>query len=82
MTPRKPNSAKRKIVKVRLGYNRRRVFANIPELVRMICVNILWYWLKVSCKGFTWSKLYSNSCALDFYRVEDIERKQRRSKFV
>jgi len=43
MTPRKPNSAKRKIVKVRLGYNRRRVFANIPELARMICVNILWY---------------------------------------
>jgi len=31
MTPRKPNSAKRKIVKVRLDYNRRRVFANIPE---------------------------------------------------
>jgi small subunit ribosomal protein S12 len=30
MTPRKPNSAKRKIAKVRIVYNLRRVFASVP----------------------------------------------------
>lgn len=32
MTPRKPNSAKRKIAKVRLLYNNKKVFANIPGI--------------------------------------------------
>ena len=32
MTPRKPNSAKRKIAKIRLLYNGRRIFASIPGI--------------------------------------------------
>ncbi len=32
MTPRKPNSAKRKIAKIRLLYNNKKVFANIPGI--------------------------------------------------
>jgi small subunit ribosomal protein S12 len=32
MTPRKPNSAKRKIAKVRVLFNQLRVFANIPGM--------------------------------------------------
>jgi small subunit ribosomal protein S12 len=32
MTPRKPNSAKRKIAKVRLLFNNKKVFANIPGI--------------------------------------------------
>lgn len=32
MTPRKPNSAKRKIAKIRLLYNGKKIFANIPGI--------------------------------------------------
>lgn len=32
MTPRKPNSAKRKIAKIRLFFNNKKVFANIPGI--------------------------------------------------
>lgn len=32
MTPRKPNSAKRKIAKIRLLFNNKKVFANIPGI--------------------------------------------------
>jgi len=82
MTPRKPNSAKRKIVKVRLDYNRRRVFANIPGIgahdLREYSVVLVEGGAAKDLPGVNYTVIRG---ALDFYRLEDFERKQRRSKF-
>jgi len=82
MTPRKPNSAKRKIVKVRLGYNRRRVFANIPGLgtheLREYSLVLVEGGAAKDLPGVNYTVIRG---ALDFSRIEDFGRKQRRSKF-
>lgn len=80
-TPRKPNSAKRKIVKVRLHINQKKVFANIPGLghkLREYSVVIL--------RGGSAKDLPGVNCTvvrgiLDFTDAELFGRKKRRSKF-
>jgi len=81
MTPRKPNSAKRKIVKVRLSFNSRRVFANIPGIGH----NLREYSLVLveggSAKDLPGVNYTAIRGVLDFGVKEQIKRRQRRSKF-
>lgn len=81
MTPRKPNSAKRKIAKVRLTYNFKRIFANIPGIGH----NLHEYSV-VMVRGGSAKDLPGVNYALmrgllDFVGKEMFERKNRRSKF-
>lgn len=81
MTPRKPNSAKRKIAKIKLIYNRRRVFASIPGIGH----NLHEYSM-VMIRGGSAKDLPGVNYALmrgllDFLPKEDFIRTQRRSKF-
>lgn len=81
MTPRKPNSAKRKIAKVRLIFNKKRVFANIPGMGHN-----LHEYSYVMLRGGSAKDLPGVNYALmrgllDFNGVEIFERRARRSKF-
>ena len=81
MTPRKPNSAKRKIAKIRLVYNLKRVFASIPGKGH----NLHEYSV-VMVRGGSAKDLPGVNYALmrglfDFAPHELFERKARRYKF-
>lgn len=81
MTPRKPNSAKRKIAKVRLVYNLKRVFATVPGKG-----NNLHEYSTVMLRGGSAKDLPGVNYALmrgllDFAAPESFQRKARRSKF-
>lgn len=81
MSPRKPNSAKRKIAKVRLVYNLKRVFAAIPGKGH----NLHEYSV-VIVRGGSAKDLPGVNYTLmrgleDFNFLETFERKARRSKF-
>lgn len=81
MTPRKPNSAKRKIVKIRLTYNGRRVFANIPGIghkLREYSVVIVRGGSAKDLPGVNYALIRG---AKDFTIREQFERRNRRSKF-
>jgi len=81
MTPRKPNSAKRKIVKVRLYLNKRRVFANIPGIghnLRDYSVVMVRGGSANDLPGVNYTVIRG---LLDFTKLEDIERKVSRSKY-
>lgn len=81
MTPRKPNSAKRKIAKIKLVYNKRRVFANIPGKG-----HTLHEYSSVMVRGGSAKDLPGVNYTLirgllDFIAKENFVRKARRSKF-
>ena len=81
MTPRKPNSAKRKIAKVRLVYNLKRVFGSIPGKG-----HTLHEYSVVMVRGGSAKDLPGVNYALmrgllDFAPKELFDRKARRSKF-
>lgn len=81
VTPRKPNSARRKIAKVRLSYNKRRVFANIPgqghNLQEYSVVMVEGHGPK-DLPGVNYALMRG---LLDFVGKESFERRKRRSKF-
>ena len=81
MTPRKPNSAKRKIAKIRLLYNNKRVFANIPGIGH----NLHEYSLVIVCGGSAKDLPGVNYTMikglLDFAPRENIFRVKSRSKY-
>lgn len=81
MTPRKPNSAKRKIAKVRVVFNLKRVFATVPGKG-----NTLHEYSTVMIRGGSAKDLPGVNYALmrgllDFAAPEQFQRKARRSKF-
>lgn len=81
MTPRKPNSAKRKIAKVRLVFNLKRVFATVPGKG-----DNLHEYSTVMLRGGSAKDLPGVNYALmrgllDFAAPEAFQRKARRSKF-
>ena len=81
MTPRKPNSAKRKIAKVRLVFNLKRVFATVPGKG-----DNLHDYSTVMLRGGSAKELPGVNYALmrgllDFASPETFQRKARRSKF-
>lgn len=81
MTPRKPNSAKRKIVKVRLTFNKKRVFANIPGMghkLREYSVVMVRGGSAKDLPGVNYGLIRGS---LDFIHKEEFERRNRRSKF-
>lgn len=81
MTPRKPNSAKRKIAKVRLPFNSKRVFAAVPgvgETLQEYCAVILRGGSSKDLPGVNYSLVRG---LLDFSAPEKFRRTQRRSKF-
>lgn len=81
MTPRKPNSAKRKIAKVRLPINLKRVFASVPGKGEN-----LHEYANVMLRGGSSKDLPGVNYALmrgllDFAAPESFQRMARRSKF-
>jgi len=81
ITPRKPNSARRKIVKLRVASTRKRVFANIPGQGH----NLQEY-SDVIIRGGSAKDLPGVPCSLikgklSFSIFEVFNRKKRRSKF-
>lgn len=81
MTPRKPNSAKRKIVKVRLYLNKKRVFANIPGIghnLRDYSVVMVRGGSANDLPGVNYTVIRG---LLDFTKPEEMERKVSRSKY-
>jgi small subunit ribosomal protein S12 len=81
MSPRKPNSAKRKIAKVKLVYNKKKVFANIPGLG-----HTLHEYGSVIVRGGSAKDLPGVNYTLvrgllDFIAKENFTRKSRRSKY-
>lgn len=81
MTPRKPNSAKRKIAKVRLVFNQKRVFASVPGKG-----HTLHEYSAVMLRGGSAKDLPGVNYALmrgllDFAPNELFQRMARRSKF-
>jgi len=81
MTPRKPNSAKRKIAKVRLVFNLKRVFASVPGKG-----DNLHEYSTVMLRGGSAKDLPGVNYALmrgllDFAAPEVFQRMARRSKF-
>lgn len=81
MTPRKPNSAKRKIVKVRLLANKKRVFANIPGIghnLREYSVVMVRGGSANDLPGVNYTVIRG---ILDFTKLEDFGRRAGRSKY-
>jgi len=81
MTPRKPNSAKRKIAKVRLPISKKRVFASVPGKGEN-----LHEYANVMLRGGSSKDLPGVNYALmrgllDFAAPESFQRMARRSKF-
>lgn len=81
MTPRKPNSAKRRIAKVRLVFNQKRVFASVPGKG-----DNLHEYSTVMLRGGSAKDLPGVNYALmrgllDFAPTEAFQRMARRSKF-
>lgn len=81
MTPRKPNSAKRKIAKVRVVFNKRRVFANIPgqgHTLQEYSVVMVRGGSAKDLPGVNYTLIRG---LLDFTGSENFVRKNRRSKY-
>lgn len=81
MTPRKPNSAKRKIVKIRLYVNKKKVFANIPGIghnLRDYSVVMVRGGSANDLPGVNYTVIRG---LLDFTKLETIDRKVSRSKY-
>lgn len=81
MTPRKPNSAKRKIAKVRLPFNYKRVFASIPGLGFDLNEHATVIVRGGSAKDLPGVNYALMRGLLDFPFPELFQRKARRSKF-
>jgi len=81
MTPRKPNSAKRKIVKVRLTFNRRKVFANIPGLGHNLREYSRCYVEGGAAKDLPGVNYTAIRGREDFAKEERIQRHHKRSKY-
>jgi small subunit ribosomal protein S12 len=82
MSPRKPNSAKRKFAKVRVAINFKKIFAKIPGLgnhyLQAHSVVLLRGHGPKDSPGINYHLIRG---LYDFHRVEDYGRKNRRSKF-
>ena len=81
MSPRKPNSAKRKIAKVKLVLNKKRVFANVPGLG-----HVLHDYASVIVRGGSAKDLPGVNYTLvrgllDFFSKENFTRRAKRSKY-
>ena len=81
MTPRKPNSAKRKIAKVRLPFNYKRVFASIPGKGYDLHEHGAILVRGGSAKDLPGVNYALMRGLLDFPAAEEFQRKARRSKF-
>lgn len=81
MTPRKPNSAKRKIAKIKLLFNNKRVFASVPGMGH----NLHEYSVVIvrggSAKDLPGVNYTMVRGLLDFSFRENFERAQSRSKY-
>jgi len=82
MSPRKPNSAKRRLAKIKLFFNDRRLFAKIPG----IGDHFLQIHHEVLVRGHgpkdsPGINFHLVRGVLDFYKAETFGRKNRRSKF-
>lgn len=81
MTPRKPNSAKRKIAKVRIVFNEKRVFASVPgkgETLHEFATVLLRGGSSKDLPGVNYALMRG---LLDFAANEAFQRMARRSKF-
>lgn len=81
MTPRKPNSAKRKIAKVRVVYNQFRVFANIPGIGHNLHEYSVVMVRGGSAKDLPGVNYTLMKGKLDFSTYEDFIRQSGRSKY-
>jgi small subunit ribosomal protein S12 len=82
MTPRKPNSAKRTIAKVRLNFNGKRIFAKIPGLGEHFLQSHAVVLVRGHGPKDTPGVNYHLIRGLfDFERIEVFGRRNRRSKF-
>lgn len=81
MTPRKPNSAKRSIAKVRLPFNYKRIFATIPGKGHNLNEHGAILVRGGSAKDLPGVNYALMRGLLDFIANETFQRKARRSKF-
>lgn len=81
MTPRKPNSAKRRIAKVRLTFNLKRVFASVPGIGDNLHDHATIMLRGGSSKDLPGVNYALMRGLLDFESPEKIKRSARRSKF-
>jgi small subunit ribosomal protein S12 len=81
MTPRKPNSAKRKIAKVRVVFNQMRVFANIPGIGHNLHEYSVVMVRGGSAKDLPGVNYTLMKGLLDFSSYEEFSRKASRSKY-
>jgi small subunit ribosomal protein S12 len=81
MTPRKPNSAKRRIAKVRLVFNQKRVFASVPGKGDNLHEHSTVMLRGGSAKDLPGVNYALMRGLLDFAAEESFQRKARRSKF-
>jgi small subunit ribosomal protein S12 len=81
MTPRKPNSAKRKIAKVRIVYNKKRVFASLPGMGHNLHEYSVVMLRGGSAKDLPGVNYALMRGLLDFAPKENFNRSARRSKF-
>lgn len=81
MTPRKPNSAKRNIAKVRLPFNQKRIFASVPGMGDNLNEHNAVLVRGGSSKDLPGVNYALMRGLLDFLPKEEFQRKARRSKF-
>jgi len=81
ITPRKPNSAKRKVAKVRLCFNNKRIFTKIPGQGHSLYEHALVMVRGGGAKDTPGVNFTLIRGKLDFDTVEHIVRKRRRSKY-
>ena len=81
MTPRKPNSAKRRIAKVRLVFNLKRVFASVPGKKDNLHEHSTVMLRGGSAKDLPGVNYALMRGLLDFASLESFQRMARRSKF-
>ena len=82
MSPRKPNSAKRRIAKVRLVYNDKKIFAKVPGIgEHFLQPHALVFIRGHGPKDSPGINYHLVRGLCDFSRVEACGRKNRRSKF-
>ena len=82
MTPRKPNSAKRKIVKVRIFVNDKKLFANVPGITHSLQRHSWVYVEGGSANDLPGVDYSLIRCLQDFKLRENFLRKNRRSKMI
>lgn len=81
MTPRKPNSAKRKIAKVRLCFNNKRIFTQIPGIGHNLHEHSVVMVEAGGAKDLPGVSFTLIRGLLDFSAKELFDRQQKRSKY-